>query len=149
SIFKKGKIVDLFNQKFLQKLSLYVDDMRLLKNIYNEFIIYHKEINKINLDVNKLLALITYKNIFPKDFSDLQLSKGFVYSLFQKKEEFINKNAEKIDEEILELKARIELSEDEMLNNIDELDAMYLSLGNPIMVNGKLEDSFKTRIDFI
>ena len=35
-----------------------------------------------SLDYNKMFALITYKNLFPRDFSDLQLNKGFVYSLF-------------------------------------------------------------------
>lgn len=41
SHFKKGKIFEKFNKSFLQGLSLYIDDMRLLKNIYNEFVIYY------------------------------------------------------------------------------------------------------------
>ena len=36
---KAGKLIDKFDQSFLQSLSLYVDDMRILKNIYNEFVI--------------------------------------------------------------------------------------------------------------
>ena len=40
SHFKKGGIFEKFDESFLQGLSLYIDDMRLLKNIYNEFIIY-------------------------------------------------------------------------------------------------------------
>ena len=42
--------------------------MRVLKNIVNEFIIYRMELAKQELDPNKLLAIITYKNLFPKRF---------------------------------------------------------------------------------
>ena len=38
-ILKEGRISDKFQESFLQGISLYIDDMRLLKNIYNEFII--------------------------------------------------------------------------------------------------------------
>lgn len=69
----------------MQDVSLYVDDMRILKNIYNEFVVYNNRINTTEQDYNKLLALIIYKNIFPRDFSDLQLNKGFIYTLFAKK----------------------------------------------------------------
>ena len=38
--------------------------MRILKNIYNEFIIYYNRLNVTELNANKMLAIITYKNIF-------------------------------------------------------------------------------------
>ena len=68
-LLKKGGILQLFDNNFLQGLSLYIDDMRLLKNIYNEFVIYYNRINTTELDCNKMLAMITYKNLFPRDFS--------------------------------------------------------------------------------
>ena len=52
-LLKKGGILQLFDNNFLQGLSLYIDDMRLLKNIYNEFVIYYNRINTIELDCNK------------------------------------------------------------------------------------------------
>ena len=73
----------------MQGLSLYIDDMRLLKNIYNAFVIYYNRLNTIELDYNKMPAIIAYKNLFPRDFSDLQLNQGFIYTLFSKKDEFI------------------------------------------------------------
>ena len=75
--------------------------MRLLKNICNEFLIYYNRLNTTELDYNKMLALITYKNLFPRDFSDLQLNKGFVYALFDNKRIFIDKTC-------TELKGKIE-----------------------------------------
>ena len=78
-----------FDDHFLRGISLYIDDLRVLKNIFNEFIIYNKRLNNIELDVNKMFAIITYKNIFPRDFADLQLNRGFVYALFASKRELI------------------------------------------------------------
>ena len=47
------------------------------------------------------MALIVYKNLFPRDYSDLQLNKGFVYALFHKKEDFIKKELEKKQKKIM------------------------------------------------
>jgi len=68
--------------------------MRILKNIYNEFVVYIHRLDITDLDWNKMLAMITYKNLFPRDFSDLQLDRGFVYSLFSKKSELIIETSE-------------------------------------------------------
>ena len=76
SHFKKSGFFEKFDESFLQGLSLYIDDMRLLKNIYNEFVIYFNRLNITELDCNKMLAMIAYKNLFPRDFADLQLNQG-------------------------------------------------------------------------
>lgn len=85
SHFKNSGIFEKFDESFLQGLSLYIDDMRLLKNIYNEFVIYFNRLNTTELDCNKMLAIITYKNLFPRDFAELQLNQGFVYTIFSEK----------------------------------------------------------------
>ncbi|MCD2228844.1 hypothetical protein [Listeria monocytogenes] len=148
-IFKKGDVLELFNLKFLQKLSLYVDDMRLLKNIYNEFVIYQREVDTINLDCDKLLALITYKNIFPRDFADLQLSKGFVYSVFGQKEKIIDKKRADLKNKLLDVQTQIDIIAEETLESLDELDA--LSLINPHLytVNYKNLDQFESVLSFV
>lgn len=55
--------------------------MRLLKNIYNEYRIYYDRIQGTELSCNKLLGMIIYKNLFPRDFSELQLGKGQYFYL--------------------------------------------------------------------
>ncbi|TFB14096.1 hypothetical protein E3U55_14355 [Filobacillus milosensis] len=118
--------------------------MRILKNIYNEFIIYHDRIlskenesqteqqNKVqsdsallNLDINKLLGIVVYKNIFPKDFSDLHLRKGFMFTLFNTKSSLIEQEVKRLNLKIGEIEEMILSSEDEMLESINELDAIY------------------------
>ena len=43
-------------------------------------------LNNTDLNWNKMIAIIVYKNIFPRDFCNLQLGKGYVYELFGQKE---------------------------------------------------------------
>ena len=125
SHFKKGGLFEKFNESFLQGLSLYIDDMRLLKNIYNEFVIYYNRLNITELDCNKMLAIIAYKNLFPRDFADLQLNQGFVYTLFNSKEQFVAEEVKKLSEKVSEIGHKIESAKNEHLKTIKELDAAF------------------------
>jgi len=102
-IFKSMQAWPSFDSQFLQEVSFYIDDMRLLKNIANEFSVYSKNIITTGQDVNKMLAMMIYKNIFPKDYSDLQLGRGYVYSLFAYKSEIANIEKQNISHKIKEL----------------------------------------------
>lgn len=124
SHLKKNNLYEKFDESFLQGLSLYVDDMRLLKNICNEFLIYFNRLNTTELDYNKMLAIITYKNLFPRDYSDLQLNKGFVYSLFQHRDLLIQSEEERIKKDMDDLSSRIERIKNEHLKSLRELDIL-------------------------
>lgn len=125
SHFKKGGFFEKFDESFLQGLSLYIDDMRLLKNIYNEFVIYFNRLNITELDCNKMLAIIAYKNLFPRDFADLQLNQGFVCTLFNNKEQFIAEEVKRLSEKISEIGHKIELAKNEHLKTSKELDVVF------------------------
>ncbi|MDM5044085.1 hypothetical protein QTN56_04280 [Latilactobacillus sakei] len=149
--FKDAGISNDFDIKVLRKLSLYIDDMRLLKNISNEYLIYKDRLSEITLDNNKLLATIIYKNLFPKDFSKFQLGIGFINEIFSKKSSLIQDIIEKIEKQISNLEKQLEDSEIETLNSVNELDALFLK--NPTdgfyTVNEKKESDFENRSDFI
>ncbi|MCW6024664.1 hypothetical protein K1Y37_17870 [Serratia marcescens] len=125
SHFDGGGILKLFNERFLQGMSLYIDDMRILKNIYNEFQIYYNKLNTTELDCNKMLAIIAYKNIFPRDFSELQLNQGMVYTIFSEKDNLIIEEIKKIEKDISDRKKEIEAINDEILNSSQEVDVIY------------------------
>lgn len=99
--------------------------MRLLKNIYNEFVIYYNRINITELDCNKMLAMITYKNLFPRDFGDLQLNRGFVHTLFESKDIFIINELSRLQEEYSQKNEEIKMVSDEFLDKQSELDLVY------------------------
>lgn len=125
SQLKSAGTFEKFDKSFLQGLSLYIDDMRLLKNIYNEFVIYYNRLNITELDCNKMLAIIAYKNLFPRDFADLQLNQGFVCTLFSKKDKFVENEVSEIKREIEEIRSKISSYKAEHLISMRELDAVF------------------------
>ena len=78
----------------LQELGFFLYDMRLLKNIANEYVQYRGKLPE-GISSEKLLGMIVYKNFYPQDFADLHDCKGSVYKLLNLKEELV---AAKIDE---------------------------------------------------
>ena len=68
-------------ETFLYQASIFIDDLRVLKNLVNEFKVY-KEIHKesIEIDYKQLFALIIYKTLNSSDFNDLVKSKGYLYT---------------------------------------------------------------------
>lgn len=125
SHFENGGVLEKFDKHFLQGVSLYIDDMRILKNIYNEFMVYYNRIGTTEQDYNKLLAIIAYKNIFPRDFSDTQINVGFVSTLFNSQKEIIKDNINSIDTKTQALKEKNDLCKKEHLKNVDELNLIY------------------------
>lgn len=120
-LFESAGIINSFDKNFLQGLSLYIDDMRLLQNIYNEFLVYYYRLNITEIDCNKMLAIITYKNLFPKDFCDLQLGQGFVHSLFDQKQLFVKEEVEALKQKINAFENRIAAAEAEVFKSKQEL----------------------------
>ena len=97
----------------LSEMAFFIQDMRILKNIANEYAQYHNLLCKNNkhLDRTKLLAMIVYKNYHPQDFAMLHRRQGKVYECLSKKTHFINlalKKVEKNKAELAEIKQRKE-----------------------------------------
>ena len=92
-----------FDQRFMRHVCIFIDDYRVLKNIYNEYCIYDRELKNSELDCSKLFAIIVYKNIFPHDFAELQIKKGFVYTLLSDKTSIVKAYNKICDDKIDEL----------------------------------------------
>ena len=80
---KSGINIKNFDEKLLINLALYLNDMRVLKNILNEFIVYKNCLNYDDLELsdNKILTLIVLKNLFPKEYELLCTGQGFIYNM--------------------------------------------------------------------
>lgn len=70
-------------------LGLYIDDMRMLYNIVDEYIQYSKKLGR-GLEMRNLFGMIVYKNYFPKDFSALHNREGVVYRIISNKKKYQN-----------------------------------------------------------
>lgn len=132
----KNGLTDKFDKKFLQGISLYIDDMRLLKNICNEFLIYYHRLNTTELNLNKMFAIIAYKNLFPKDFSDLQNGRGYVKGIFDHRDDFISTEAKRLSDLIISKKGEIDACNREQLTDKWELDQVKKSKEETISKNG-------------
>lgn len=75
----------------LRDMAFFIQDMRILTNIANEFQQYREKLcteKNQNLNLTKLLAMIVYKNYHPKDFAMLHRREGKVYNCIKEKPNF-------------------------------------------------------------
>ena len=139
-LFKNENIYSDFSITFLDTLSLYLDDIRLIKNICNEYIIYKKKLPHQASWFKKenLLAIIVYKNIFPADYSltRLGLGQGVVHriieSLIKQRNSIYQNQMEQLDSEIQSKKDIIEMNETNHLESVYELKALYIKFPSKI-----------------
>ena len=113
---------------FLKGVSLHITDMRLVENICNEFMIYSRVLDTLQLDQNKLFALIVYKNIFPRDFTLLQQNRGYVHALFNSVSFYTKEMKMKLEQRIKENNEAITKSKNEVAESLDELKCIFKNL---------------------
>lgn len=118
-VLEEGQRLQLekkLNPRFLREVSRYLDDLRLIKNIFNEYATYIDNLEQEeqgSLDPNKLLAILIYKNIMPDDFELLHQQKGKIAKILQRYDDCIamveaDKRAtiQKINEGVAEAEAQ-------------------------------------------
>ncbi len=95
------------DQSFLSVIATHVHDLRLLKNIYNEYKIYEANVFP-KLNKNNLLAIIVYKNFWPDCFSKLHNKEGDDYNLFKNKKVCIDDQKQETINLIEDLRIKID-----------------------------------------
>ena len=151
-ILKDMELHKVLDEKFLFNISLYLDDMRLINNICNEYLTYKETLSKLPLESEKIFSMVVYKNIFPKDFSLLQKNQGYLFELLNSKEIALKNRREELNSKIKELEKKIEKADEEQLNDEFELYGTILKVPygrKVIKVNRKFESDFSTRSDYI
>ncbi len=109
-------------------LSYYVGDMRMVHNIINEFQIYKAfKSTEADFDINKLLAIVAYKNCYPKDFADLLEYKGILYDVMQSKDCIVKQYREDLHAKISDLERKVERIIECQNLDIQALRIMYLN----------------------
>lgn len=113
----------------LSEMAFFIQDMRILTNIANEYSQYRKKLynpDKNNLNLTKLLAMIVYKNYFPKDFAQLHRRDGLIYKCISSKQLFVAEALKVLDSKKKELEEKKKRIEDN--NHLKESDLRYLFL---------------------
>lgn len=101
----------------LSEMAFFIQDMRILTNIVNEYKQYRDKLcntNGTQLSKTKLLAMIVYKNYYPQDFALLHRRQGTIYNCINSKSLFVTEALKAIELKISE----IEIKESSFLNNL-------------------------------
>ena len=131
---KYQNIIKGIDDRFLRNTCLYFDDMRLLKNILNEYQDYSTHLKGLDLDKNQLFAMIVYKNNFPRDFAKLNSNQGEIYEVFNdRKLTIINNKISSIEKDIAELVKKKKDLSDEFLLSLSELNSAYSNILNNLL----------------
>lgn len=96
------------NDTLYDLISFYANDTRLVYNIINEYKLYSSlKREEANFVAGKMLAIVAYKNIFPKDFDLLLNNDGYLYKGLQSKDKLLQQKREEIQKRIGDLDKRI------------------------------------------
>ena len=93
-------LLSRINKNVVNDLGYYIDDLRILNNIQNEFFIYCKAyylpeqlknfFENIEVpnekEITEIFCLILYKNLYPEDFKKCHFGRGILYTLFDKED---------------------------------------------------------------
>ena len=117
------------DEGFLYQLSTYIDDPRIIHDIADEAYHYKKILFKERSfgdgDSERLVALLAYKALFPRDFELLQVGRGYLHEVLNGKRRFIEKM--KLDSGIdrKELKTELDNINQQLRVSEDELICLY------------------------
>jgi putative heme iron utilization protein len=125
---KRIEIDDRLTRQFLREVSIYLNDLRLIQNIFNEYAIYVANLeaggeNILNAD--KLLAILIYKNVYPKDFEQLHRGEGNLADILGRRNEIIGDAEAELKSEIDELEQKIDVAERQIPSDLKELRQIY------------------------
>ena len=124
-------IMQSIGTRNLNVLGLFIRDKRELNNIVNEYTMSHEAFINDTTSPKKLLALLVYKNAYPKDYAAAYLKEGCLYAIFdsENKKEFygpVIEDIQKLDEdresEIHRLYSIIEKYRETILNVLKDVN---------------------------
>ncbi len=125
---KRLSLNDRLDHQFLREVSRYLNDLRLIQNIFNEYAVYVANLetdSEANLDVNKLLAVLIYKNVFPSDFENLHREKGKLAQILRGHDRYIAASESRYTAEIAHLEKLVDEGEKQLPNDLAELRRIY------------------------
>lgn len=113
---------ELVDDELLFTLSLFITDYRLLTNIFNEYTVFKKS-TKTN-DLNGLLSMVAYKNLYPAEFDGVQNGRGKLADIFNEYQVLVDEKKSKL---IAKKQQLIEDRESTAANNVAEAFFLYVS----------------------
>ncbi|RCS73546.1 YobI family P-loop NTPase [Vibrio casei] len=119
---------DGLDRQFVREVSRYLNDLRLIQNIFNEYKIYVANLETEGenlLDTNKLLAVLIYKNVYPKDFEQLHRGLGTLAKILDLRDKLVEEGEREHRNAIIKLEKILEAGERQVPVDLKELRNIY------------------------
>ncbi|MDR7283170.1 hypothetical protein J2X84_001994 [Pseudomonas corrugata] len=122
-----GAALDVgLNETLVETVCYLIDDMRLIKNIVNEFDIFSSILSGgsgLKLDPNKLFSIIAIRNLHPAEYADLVKRCGAVYETIQGFSEWRFQQSKQAEDAYQALREKREKRVQEIAESVAELRA--------------------------
>lgn len=120
---KRFDSIRRFDPVLIETVCYYIDDMRLIKNIINELDLFSSLLGGrgVKLDVNKLLAMVAVRNLYPEACAELLKRRGPIFSVFNEFGDWRIAQAKEIDAQISDVREQLAIVEREHLASLEEL----------------------------
>lgn len=112
---------------YITLVAPFIEDMRVLTSICNEFVIYKNALNSVNLKDEEMFSIIIFKNLYPRDFAELEAERGIVKQAFEDKKKFVELKRTELLEKRKLIENRLNSVEKDVLNDVKEVKAAMLS----------------------
>ena len=122
--FKSKPLGEHLDRRLVETVCYYIDDLRLVKNIVNEFDMFSNILaSGLRLEPDKLFAIVAIRNLHPGAYADLVKRRGAIYGVIKGlaawKTQENSANAKRLDDLRRERDDRVF----ELANNVAELRA--------------------------
>lgn len=122
--FRSKPLGEHLDRRLVETVCYYIDDLRLVKNIVNEFDMFSNILaSGLRLEPGKLFAIVAIRNLHPGAYADLVKRRGAIYGVIKGldtwKIQQNSANAKRLDDLRRERDERVS----ELANNVAELRA--------------------------
>ncbi|AQY66436.1 YobI family P-loop NTPase [Pseudomonas veronii] len=123
----KGAALDVgLNETLVETVCYLIDDMRLIKNIVNEFDMFSSILSGgsgLKLDPNKLFSIIAIRNLHPDEYAHLVKRRGAIYETIQGFSEWRFQQSKQAEDAYQALREKREKRVQEIAGSVAELRA--------------------------
>lgn len=114
------------NETLVETVCYLIDDMRLIKNIVNEFDMFSSILSGgsgLKLDPNKLFSIIAIRNLHPDEYAHLVKRRGAIYETIQGFSEWRFQQSRQAEDDYQALREKREKRVQEIAGSVAELRA--------------------------
>ncbi|MHC5204035.1 hypothetical protein [Pseudomonas chlororaphis] len=111
----------------VETVCYYVDEMRLIKNIVNEYDIYSSLLanDGLELNPNKLFAIVVLRNLHPEAYAELLKRRGAIHSVLAGFQDWVKRQVVALQGEIEMLRENLTRKQAEVAKSVTELRVCF------------------------